>query len=187
MNFLFDSYFKAYKYDLINKFFYKNTKKLPKFKKIVLNFNCKTTELKKLIFTLLALELITNQISTTTTAKKPNIILKIRKGNPIGCKVTLRKKTMFFFLTRIIIEIIPKLKNFQGLRIKKKSNKNMFNYELNNTFIFSELENNYYLFNNLPKLSITIVTNAKKKEEMLYSLKLIRLPFEKRLANITQR
>jgi ribosomal protein L5 len=87
---------------------------------------------------------------------------------------------MFHFLTKLIVEITPKLKNFNGFKVNRKLKKNMFSYELRDTFVFPELENNYYLFNNLPKLGMTIVTTSKKKEELLYMLRLIKLSFEKK-------
>ena len=74
------------------------------------------------------------------------------------------------FLTRILIEIFPKTKNFNGLTFSTKIKKNTFSYQIYNTFNFSELEEHYYLFNNLLKLDITIVTNTKTKEEMRFIL-----------------
>ena len=94
MHFLDYFYTKTLKFDLINKFYYKELKNLPKLKKIVLNFNCRTTNLKTLATHLLALELITNQKSNLTISKRPNLLLKIRKGNPVGCKVILKKILM---------------------------------------------------------------------------------------------
>lgn len=186
MNFLLNFYLKTYKYDLVNKFFYTNTKRLPKIKQITLNFKCKTTELKTLTSALLATELIANKKGILTVTKKPNIILKTRKGNPVGCKITLKKNNMLNFLTKIIVEITPKLKKFDGFTLNRKLKKNMFSFELHDTFIFTELENNYYLFNTLPKLGISIVTTSKKKEELLYILQLMKLYFSKKAANITQ-
>jgi large subunit ribosomal protein L5 len=90
-------YINIIKYDLVNKFYYKNHKKIPKLNKIILNFNCKNINFKLLISSIIALELITTQKSIITSSKKSNITLKIRKGNPIGCKVTLRKEKMYFF------------------------------------------------------------------------------------------
>jgi large subunit ribosomal protein L5 len=171
---------KTLKYDLANKFFYSNTKKLPKLKKIILNFGCKTTGIKNLATSLLALELITNQKGILTTTKHSNILLKIRKGNPAGCKVTLRKRHMFNFLARTLIEIFPKVKDFTGVALGKKIKKNIFSYELHETFSFNELEEHYYLFNNLPKLDITIVTNSKVKEELIFILKSLQFPFRQK-------
>lgn len=170
-------YNKTIKYELINKFIYNHNKNLPKLKKIILNFRCKTADIKQLASSLLALELIVNQQGTFTTTKHSNILFKIRKGNPTGCKVTLQKFHMFNFLLKILIEVLPKLKNFNGFRITKKIKKNVFSFELDETFSFSELGNHYYLFNNLSKLGITIVTSSKNKTELLYLLKAFQLTF----------
>jgi large subunit ribosomal protein L5 len=87
-------YLKTLKYELCNKFAYKNINEVPKLKKIILNFGCKTADLKHLSASLLALELITSQKGRITTTKSPNLLLKIKKGNPSGCKVTLKKTQM---------------------------------------------------------------------------------------------
>ena len=178
MSFLEHFHKKILKYNLSNKFIYKNTKDLPKLTKVILNFGCKTTEIKQLSASLLALELITQQKSKLTTTSKPNILLKLRKGNPIGCKVTLQKKQMFSFLERIFIDIFPKIKNFKGLAINKKMRQNVFSYEHHNIFNFNELEEHYYLFNNLPKLSATVVARSKTKEEFIFILKSLQFPLK---------
>ena len=69
-------YYKTTKYDLVNKFFYKNTKKIPKFQKIVLNFNCKTTDIKQISTTLLALELITGKRRRFVTKDVEHFLLR---------------------------------------------------------------------------------------------------------------
>lgn len=178
MNFLEHFYLKTLKSDLNNKFLYKNTKELPKLKKIILNFGCKPNNLKQLSASLLALELITHQKSKITKTKYSNIFLKIRKGNPTGCKVTLRKNKLFNFLAKILIEIFPKEKNFNGFTLSKKIKKNVFSYNIHNTFSFGQLENHYYLFNNLPKLNITIIANTKTKKELLFIFSSLKLPFK---------
>ena len=110
MYFLNYFYNKNLKLDLINKFFYTDLKKLPKLKKIIVNFQCETTELKSIASSLLALELITKQKGILTKAKQPNLFLKIRKGNPKGCKLFIKKTSMLKFFTKNIIEIFPKIK-----------------------------------------------------------------------------
>lgn len=179
MHFLEHFYLKTLKYDLINKFLYKSTKRLPRLKKIILNFGCKTNEIKHLASSLLALELITNQKSNMTTTKRSNILLKIRKGNPTGCKITLRKTKMFNCFYKLLVEILPKLKKFEGFKVNRKIKKNAFSYELHDTFNFQELEEHYYLFNNLPKLYITIVTNTETKKELFFILNSFKLPVNK--------
>lgn len=170
-------YNKTLKYELINKFNYQNIENLPKLKKIILSFNCKTSELKNLAIALLALELISKQKGTLTKAKRPNILLKIRKGHPTGCKITLQKKQIFKFFEKIITEILPKLKNLKELKFTDKMKKNTFSYEIYDTFSFFELEQHYYIFNNIPKLNITLITNSKTNIEMLFLLKSFQFPF----------
>jgi large subunit ribosomal protein L5 len=179
MHFLEKFYNKTLKYELINKFNFNNTKRLPNIKTIVLNFGCKTADIKQLASCLLALELISNQKGKITKTKYSKIIFKIRKGNPTGCKITFNKFNKFQFLELLTTEIFPKLKNFYGLN-SKTIKKNNFSYELKNTFSFSELEKNYYLFNNLPKLDISIITlnSSEKNKELIFLLKSHQLPFK---------
>lgn len=179
MHFLEKFHYKTLKYELINKFNYNDTKNLPNIKTIVLNFGCKTADIKQLAASLLALELITQQKGHFTKTKYSKILFKIRKGNPTGCKVTLNKFNKFKFLELLTVEIFPKLKNFNGFN-SKTHKKNNFSCELNNTFSFTELEKNYYLFNNIPKLDISVVSlnTNKKNEELLFLLKSYRLPFK---------
>lgn len=165
MNFIKHFYNKNMKYDLLNKFYYINTKKLPKIKKIVITLNCKTTKMASLAFSSLALELVTSQKSQFIISKKANLLLKIRKGNPIGCKVTLKKNKMFKFLENTCCNIIPQLKVLNKMSIESKINKNYFKYNIANLFIFNELEKNYYLFNEIGNLNITIVTDSTKIKE----------------------
>ena len=178
MHFLEHFFFKTLKYDLINKFVFIDADKLPKLKKIILNFGFKTADMKQLSSGLLALELITNQKGILTTTTKSNILLKVRKGYPTGSKLILQKYNLFNFLKRIVMEIFPKLKNFNGITQGRKIQKNAFSYEIYDTFSFSDLESHYYCFNNLPKLDITIVTTTKSKNELLFILKSLQFPFK---------
>ena len=178
MHFLNYHYNKTIKFDLINKFYYTDLKKLPKLKKIVLNSSCKTTELKSLATNLLALELITNQRGTLTISKRPNLLLKIRKGNPTGCKLTLKKSSLGSFLFKSFNEIFPKIKNFNGILSHKKIEKKTFSFIITDILYFTELSEHYYLFNNLSNLSLSFVTNVDTKEEMLFLLKSLQLPIK---------
>jgi large subunit ribosomal protein L5 len=179
MQFLENFSIKILKYELINKFFYSNTNQLPKIKNIILNFGCKTADLKELASSLLALKLITNKKGKLTTTKYSNIKFKIRKGNATGCKIILSKFQMFNFFSKTIIEVFPKLKNFNGfILLNNKIKKNTFSFEIKDNFCFPELENNYYLFKNLPKLNITIILTSNNKIELVYILKSFQLPFK---------
>ena len=177
MNFL--EYYKknVILYDLINKFNYKTIKNIPRISKIVLNFGFKTIDLKLLYTSFLALELITSKKGIFTQAKTSNILLKIRKGNPVGCKVILKKNLMYSFLNKLIIEIFPKMKPLNTILYKNKfSNTTAVSFTIKNSLIFSEFEKNYYLFNNLPELDITFITNTKTKQEFIFLLNSFKLP-----------
>ena len=166
------------KYDLINKFSYSNIKKIPELKKIVLNFGCKSSEIKELATSLLALELIinTNTPIFLTKSKQPNVLLKIRKGAPVGCKVILKKKTMYDFFLKLITEILPNLKNFEGINFKKSITNSNFSFTLKNLVTFKELETYFYLFEKLPPLNITIITNTSTKKELFFLINSFKLP-----------
>lgn len=167
---------KTLKFDLINKFYYKNLKKLPKLRKIVLNFSCKTAELKLIATNLLALELITNQKGILTVSKRPNLLLKIRKGSPTGSKLTLRKTLLLNFFFKSLNEVFPNMKNFDGITIHQKMEKTVISFVIKDTLNFSELNEHYYLFNNLPALNLTFIANVDTKEEMLFLLKSLQFP-----------
>jgi len=167
------------KYDLINKFYYKNHKQIPKVIKIILNFNCNTVNIKKLISSMIALELITNQKGVFLTSKKANISLKLRKGNPIGCKVTLKKKNMNIFFFRLISEIFPNIKLFEGFIGKKfKNNSNSFSFKINKTLFLIELEKYYQFFKDLPNLHIIIITNSLFSFELIFLLQSYKFPIK---------
>lgn len=177
MHFLEKFYNKTLKYDFINKFVYNKTKNLPQLKKIILNFGCKTADIKQLATSLLAIELIINKKGTLTKTKYSNILLKIRKGNPTGCKATLYNFQLFTFFSVLLIEVFPNLKNFSGFNVTKQLKNSVFSYKLQETFSFLELRTHYYLFNNLPKLNITLITNSKTKEELIFLLTSFQWPF----------
>lgn len=166
------------KYDLLNKFQYKSLNEMPKFHKIILNFGNKKSDLKQLGPTLLALELITSQRSLLTTSNTVNLSLKIKKGSPTGCKITLRKMTMYTFLNKVVNKIFPKLKPFQGFKILTSEAKlqRTFSFSLRNNLLFPELEKHYQYFNRLPHLDVTIVTNAKSVRELVFLLKSFKIP-----------
>jgi large subunit ribosomal protein L5 len=176
MHFLRNFYFKTLKQDLLNKFFYKSIKDLPELEKIILNFGCKTNDLKRLSSSLLALEFIAGQKGKLNAAKKTNLVLKLRKGNPVGCSIILRKKKMARFLTKMLIEVFPNTQNFNLLLISRKIQTNTFTYDIKEILNFSELEYNYHIFSNLPNLKITFIMKSKTREELVFILNSYKLP-----------
>jgi large subunit ribosomal protein L5 len=176
MHFLEKFYNKTLKQELLNKYIFNSTQSMPKLKKIILNFGCKTADFKHLSSSLLAFELITSQKGFITRTKYPNLLLKIRKGNPTGCKIVLSKRKYYAFFSIIVTEILPKLKNFEGFNSNAQISKNAFSLDLKEIFLFKELENRYYLFNTLSKLNITIITNTDHHDKLRSLLKSLQLP-----------
>ena len=156
-------------YDLLNKFSYRSIIELPKINSIIINLSLKKTDLKLLITYLSALKLITNQKGTVILSKNPNIILKVKKGAPVGCKITLRRKKM--------LEFYFKLLNKSFLSLKKlKLDKNTLSFQITDIFSFEELETNYQFFSSLKKINININTKSSCKTQnkfLLYSFKVI--------------
>jgi len=170
-------YKKIIQYDLLNKFSFINQKKIPKFKKITLNFGYKKSNFKQLISGLLALEFISFKRSELTKSTQINIVLKIKKGTPVGCKVVLRKNFMYLFYLKLITSIFFKTKLSQEFVLRKKNKPiNSISFKIENPLLFLELENQYQFFKNLPPLNITITTNTTSHNELFFLLKSFKLP-----------
>ena len=151
---------KVVKYDLINKFKYNTVDEIPILASISLNFRLKRFNVKNLISAISSLKVLTSQNSIFLKSQVPNIVLKIRKGHPIGCKVTLRKNLMNKFLF--------KLSNKMLLKSKTEITNNTIHIKINNILIFTELEKNYQFFKNLTDLHIYIKTTKCQLNEFLF-------------------
>ena len=177
MNILEYYYKKVIKYDLINKFYYNNLKELPELKKIILSFGCRTSEIKILAASVQALNLISQKHHhSITTSKHTSIFLKIRKGQPIGCKIILEKKDMYNFFLKLLTEIFPILKDFKGIYLNKNNSIKNLSFTIKELITFKELETHFYLFNNVPPLNITLITNTKTKKELIFLLNSFKIP-----------
>jgi large subunit ribosomal protein L5 len=145
-------------YDLLTKLHYKNIFEIPKITKINLNIGFKNAniEKKKLTNIIVLLKLITNQQPFLTKSNKNNIILKIKKGSIIGCKVTLRKKNIDLFLEKLILFILPEIKEIQY-----KLNQNILNFQIKNSLHFFELKTEFLKFKDIPPIDVSIHTNTK--------------------------
>jgi len=175
LNILNNYYNQVLKYDFLNKFNYKSINQIPKIEKIILNFNCKSFDLKKITTAILTLELISAKKSIFTKSKKISINLKLRKGHPVGCKVILEKEKLENFLLKLLNKILPELKNFKGLR-QKVYHKNSFSFSLKDLTNFDEINSNFYLFTNLPSLNITFVCSTNSVKELSFFLYSSKIP-----------
>lgn len=163
---------------MMEKFHYKSIMQVPKIKKITLNMGVgKCIKNRKILDNaLLDLTLISGQKPIITKAKKSIANFKIRKGYPIGCKVTLRKKKMWYFFKRLIFIAIPRIRDFRGLPIKSFDGFGNYNIGLKEQIIFPEI--NYNKIDNIRGLDIAITTTANSNKECLELLKNFNFPFK---------
>ncbi|MCX7880911.1 MAG: 50S ribosomal protein L5 [Patescibacteria group bacterium] len=123
------------------------------------------------------IELIAGQKPVITKARKSVSAFKIRKGLPIGVKVTLRRKRMFAFLEKLIKIIIPRLKDFRGISEKSVDQAGNLNLGFSEQTIFPEID--FDKIDKIRGLEVTIVTNAKNKEKGKKLFELLGIPFKK--------
>jgi len=164
---------------MMKEFAYKNIMQVPKIEKIVVNQGIgEATQDRKLIETALnELTMITGQKAIATYAKKDINNFKIRKGMPIGTKVTLRNDNMYEFLDRLISIAIPRIRDFHGINDNGFDGRGNFSFGISEQIIFPEI--NMDKVNKIIGMDISIVTNAKTDKEAYALLKYMGIPFRK--------
>jgi large subunit ribosomal protein L5 len=165
---------------LRDEFGYGNVMAVPRLKKIVINSGVgEAIENKKALDTVVEnLALISGQKPIMTTAKKSISNFKIREGEPIGCKVTLRKRIMYEFFDRLVNLALPRTRDFQGVPDKSFDGRGNYTLGIREHTIFPEINTD-----NVDKvhgLDITFVTSAESDEEAYALLKQLGMPFIKR-------
>ena len=179
MNRLKEKYDKTIVSDLTSKYNYKNKMEVPKLEKIVVNIGCgDATGNSKLLEAAMAdLEAITVQKPVATKAKKSIAGFKLREGQAIGCKVTLRGENMYNFLDKLISITLPRVRDFRGISNKAFDGRGNYTLGLTEQLIFPEIE-----YDNVVKvrgMDIVFVTTAKTNDEALDLLKGFGMPFKK--------
>jgi large subunit ribosomal protein L5 len=164
--------------EMKKKFSYQNDMAIPKIKMVSINVGIKAVDSdnKYLAYLLNQLSIIAGQKAVMTKSKKAISTFKLRKDLPIGCRVTLRKKNMYNFLDKLVNISLPRIRDFRGLSSKgfNQSNHYSFGIKEHNIFLEVDLDNIVKSFG----LNITIVSNAKTKEEALFLLKKINFPIK---------
>ena len=173
---------KVYKEEIVDRlmkqFSYSTVMQVPKLVKITLNEGVgDATQDKKIVEeSAKELTLITGQKALITNSTKDVSNFKLRKGMPIGCKVTLRDVKMYEFLERLIRVTLPRIRDFNGISEKLDGQGN-YTLGLKEQIIFPEID-----IDKNPRihgLEITFVTSAKTDEEAYALLKEFGLPFKK--------
>jgi len=179
MNRLKEKYLNEIVPSLKEKHNYKSVMEVPKLEKIVINMGVgdATTNSKLMDAAVADLALITGQKPVITKAKKSIAGFKLREGQPIGCKVTLRGEKMYDFLEKLICISLPRVKDFRGVSKKSFDGRGNYTMGIKEQLIFSEIE-----FDNVVKvrgMDIVIVTTAKTNKEAYDLLNGIGIPFKK--------
>lgn len=164
---------------LIEDFSYENTMEVPKLVKIVLSKGVgEAIADKKLIDQAIEeLTIIAGQKAVSTVSKKDVSSFKLRKGMPIGAKVTLRGERMYEFLDRFITASLPRVRDFQGIEPSGFDGRGNFNMGVTEQIIFPEID-----IDKVKKISgmdVTFVTTANTDREAKALLSNLGLPFKK--------
>jgi large subunit ribosomal protein L5 len=165
---------------LTEKFGYKTVMRVPKLEKIVLSQGMGDAVAdKKLIDSAVAdLSRIAGQKAITTISKKDISNFKLRKGMPIGTKVTLRGKKMYEFLDRLISVAMPRTRDFRGINPKGFDGRGNYNLGVKEHIIFPEIDIDKV--NRILGMDITFVTSADSDEEAKALLDAFGFPFIKK-------
>ena len=179
MNRLKEKYVKEIVPELTKKYNYTSIMEVPKLEKIVINIGVgdATQNSKLLDAAVNELQLITGAKPVVTKAKKSIAGFKLREGQPIGCKVTLRGEKMWTFLEKLIRISLPRVRDFRGVSPKAFDGRGNYTLGIKEQMIFAEIE-----YDNIVKsrgMDIVFVTTANTNEESFDLLNGIGIPFRK--------
>jgi large subunit ribosomal protein L5 len=162
---------------LMKKFGYKNIMEVPKITKIVVNMGVgeATRDAKALERAMEDLAAITGQKPQVRRAKRSEAGFNLRKGMPIGARVTLRKDRMWEFLDRLISIALPRMRDFRGISEKSFDGRGNFNFGIPEQTVFPEID--YDKVDKIRGMDIAIVTTAETDEEAYELLRLLGFPF----------
>lgn len=164
---------------LQERFEYKSAMQVPKIEKICLNQGLgKAIADRKIIDSALEeLAMVTGQKAVTTYSTKDVSNFKLRKGMPVGARVTLRRERMYEFLDRLIHVSLPRTRDFQGVKASGFDGRGNFSFGILEQIIFPEIDLDKV--KHLNGMHITIVTNARTNEEAKELLAAFGFPFKK--------
>ena len=162
---------------LQSEFGYTNPMQVPKLEKIVINMGVgeATADQKKLDNAVAELTALSGQRAVKTLSKKAIAGFKIRKGLPIGTKVTLRKARMYEFMDRLITIALPRVRDFRGIQGKGFDGRGNFAMGLREQIVFPEI--NYDRVDDVRGMDIVFVTTAQTDAEAKALLQAFDLPF----------
>lgn len=175
---LLEKYKKVIIPSMITKFNYKNSLQVPRIKKVVINMGVgeAITDIKILDKAMEELGAITGQKPVMRRSKLAISNFKIRKNQPIGCKVTLRRIMMYEFLDRLLNLALPRIRDFRGLSADSFDKLGNYSFGITEQTIFPEIE--FDRIQRVQGMDITICLTLCVKEEAQELLKLFGVPFK---------
>lgn len=164
---------------LKEEFGYKNVMQVPKLEKIVLSrgVGAAVSDKKLVDYAVDELSKVTGQKAVSTISKKDVASFKLRKGMPIGAKVTLRGEKMYEFLDRLITSSLPRVRDFSGIKATGFDGRGNYNLGITEQIIFPEIDIDKV--NKISGLDVTFVTTASTDKEAKSLLAELGLPFKK--------
>lgn len=174
---------KEYKERIVNNlkdtFSYKSVMQVPKLEKIVLSrgVGAAVADKKLIDHAVDELTMITGQKAISTLSKKDVASFKLRKGMPIGAKVTLRAERMYEFLDRLVTAALPRVRDFQGVKAKGFDGRGNYTLGITEQIIFPEIDIDKV--NRINGMDITFVTSAQTDQEAKSLLTELGIPFKK--------
>src|SRR5215212_10336250 len=173
---LFEKYLTEVKPALKEKRGYKNIHQIPRLEKIVVNMGISASLEKSAIDDASKdLTMITGRKPAVSKSRHSIANFKLREGQPIGCRVTLRRDTMYEFLDRLVAVTLPRIRDFRGLSIRSFDGRGNYSLGVSDQTIFPEIELDK--IKRQQGMDITIVTSAKTNDEALDLLKAMGMPF----------
>jgi large subunit ribosomal protein L5 len=164
---------------LKEEFGYKNVMQVPKLKKIVISkgVGAAVSDKKLIDYALEEVTNISGQKAIATISKKDVATFKLRKGMPIGVKVTLRGEKMYEFLDRLVTSALPRVRDFNGIKATGFDGRGNYSLGIIEQIIFPEI--NIDKVNKISGMDITFVTSADTDKEAKSLLTELGLPFKK--------
>ena len=164
---------------LKEEFGYKNVMQVPKLEKIVISrgVGAAVADKKLIDYAVEELSTISGQKAVATISKKDVASFKLRKGMPIGAKVTLRGERMYEFLDRLITSALPRVRDFGGIKASGFDGRGNYNLGVTEQIIFPEIDIDKV--NKISGMDITFVTSAETDKEAQSLLSELGLPFKK--------
>ena len=176
---LLDRYESEIKKALMEKYNYSSVMQIPHLDKVVINIGVgeATADKKQLEEAVKELAIITGQKPVTTKARKSIATFKLREGQEIGCKVTLRGVRMYEFIDKLVSIALPRVRDFRGVSKNAFDGHGNYTLGVKEQLIFPEIE--YDKVSKIRGMDIVIVTTAQTDEEAYSLLELIGMPFHK--------